>query len=251
LPHSVTADDPDAVRINRYLAAAGIGSRRAVEDLVRTGRVVVNGEIERDLARRIGLGDAVAVDGRPVGREAPVHVLLHKPGGVVTTARDPQGRRTVLDLVDAGARLFPVGRLDRDTTGALILTNDGELAHRLMHPRHEVEKTYVATLRGEVPEDAVRRLAAGVDLDGRPTAPARVSVIERHPDRTVLEIVLREGRNRQVRRMAEVVGHPALALHRPRYGPVGLGRLRPGGWRALTARELADLRSAAGLARGP
>jgi pseudouridine synthase len=246
----VTAD-PEPVRINRFLAAAGAGSRRAVEDLVRTGRVAVNGEVERDLARRIGPEDLVTVDGRPVGREAPVHVLLHKPAGVVTTARDPQGRRTVLDLVDVPARLFPVGRLDRDTTGALLLTNEGELAHRLMHPRHEVEKTYVATLRGDVSDEALRRLAAGVDLDGRPTAPARVRILERQPGWTVLELVLHEGRNRQVRRMADAVGHSVLALHRPRYGPLRLGRLRPGGWRMLTAGEVAALWAASGLEPPP
>jgi pseudouridine synthase len=242
----VTAD-PAPVRINRFLAAAGAGSRRAVEGLVRAGRVAVNGEVERDLARRIGPGDAVTVDGRPVGREAAVYVLLHKPAGVVTTAHDPQGRRTVLDLVDVPGRLFPVGRLDRDTTGALLLTNDGEVAHRLMHPRHEVEKTYMASLRGEVPDEAVPRLAGGVELDRRLTAPARVTVVERGPDGTVLEIVLHEGRNRQVRRMAEAVGHPVLTLHRPRYGPLRLGRLRAGGWRMLTAAEVEALRAAAGL----
>jgi pseudouridine synthase len=233
-------------RINRFLAGAGYGSRRAVERLVVDGRVMVNGAVERSLSRRIEPGDVVAVDGEPVASERPVYLLLHKPRGVVTTASDPQGRRTVLDLVRRPERIFTVGRLDRDTTGALLLTNDGDLAHRLAHPRHGVPKSYRATVRGEIGDGALQALRGGIDLDGRSTAPAEVRLVHRGPQRSVVDLVLHEGRNRQVRRMCEAVGHPVLELHRPRYAGLGVEGLAPGEARELTAAEIDALRRQAG-----
>jgi 23S rRNA pseudouridine2605 synthase len=228
-----------AERLNRYLARAGLGSRRAVEDAIRAGRVTVNGG-PAGLATRVEPGDDVRVDGRLARPQAVRALLLHKPAGVVTTAHDPQGRRTVLDLVPADVRLFPVGRLDRDTTGALVLTNDGDLAARLMHPRHGVPKTYLADVRGAPSDDALQRLRDGVPLEDGPTAPAQVA--RAGPSR--IELTIHEGRNRQVRRMCEAVGHPVRRLHRVRYAGLGVDGLAPGEWRELSDRELAGLRDA-------
>jgi pseudouridine synthase len=227
------------VRLNRYLASAGVGSRRAVDELIRAGRVTVNGAVA-ELGASVGEGDVVEVDGTRVAPEALVYVMLHKPSGVVTTASDPQGRRTVVDLVDAGVRLFPVGRLDRETTGLLVLTNDGELANHLAHPRHGVGKAYVAEVEGDPGPEVLRRLAEGVELDDGITAPAAARRLG--PSR--IELVIHEGRNRQVRRMCEAVGHPVRRLHRSGYGPLTLGTLEPGAWRTLTAEEVEALRSA-------
>ena len=189
-------------------------------------------------------GDEVAVDGRRVGAAQPLrHVLLHKPRGVVTTAADPEGRPTVVELVGGDVRIVPVGRLDTGTTGALLLTNDGDLAFRLSHPRYEIEKAYVAAVEGEPDDATLRALAAGVELEDGPTAPARVRRLG--PSR--LELVLHEGRNRQVRRMCEAVGHPVRRLHRPRYAGLGLDGLAPGAWRDLRPAEVARLRRAVGL----
>jgi len=185
----------------------------------------------------------VRVDGREVGKQALRHVLLNKPRGTIATARDPEGRPTVVDLVGGDVRVVPVGRLDRDTTGVLLLTNDGPLAHRLAHPRYGVEKTYVAEVQGEPGGDVLQRLAEGIDLDDGPTAPARVTLLT--PSR--LELVLHEGRNRQVRRMLEAVGHPVVKLRRSRYAGLGPGRLRPGDWRDLTRDEVRRLRRLVGL----
>jgi 23S rRNA pseudouridine2605 synthase len=230
------------VRLNRYLAAAGLGSRRAVEQLIAAGRVTINGA-PAGLWMRVEPGDDVRVDGAPVAAEPLRHVLLHKPAGVVTTSRDPQGRRAVVDLVPSAVRLFAVGRLDAETTGALLLTNDGELAQRLAHPRHGVEKVYLATVAGEPGAAAIRRLAAGVELEDGPTAPARVSAVR--PD--VLEIALHEGRNRQVRRMCAAIGHPVIALHRSRYAGLTADGLKPGDHRDLTPDEVERLRARSGL----
>jgi pseudouridine synthase len=227
------------VRLNRYLASAGVGSRRAVDELIRAGRVTVNGAVA-ELGAAVGEGDTVEVDGAPVAPEALVHVMLHKPAGVVTTASDPQGRRTVVELVDAGVRLFPVGRLDRETTGLLLLTNDGALANHLAHPRHGVDKTYVAEVEGDPGAEALRRLAEGLELDDGVTAPASA----RRLGHGRIELVIHEGRNRQVRRMCDAVGHPVSRLHRSGYGPLTLGTLEPGGWRRLTDQEVEALRSA-------
>jgi pseudouridine synthase len=208
-----------------------------VEDLIRAGRVTVNGG-PAGLTTTVSPGDEVCVDGRPVAREQLRALLLHKPSGVVTTATDPHGRRTVLDLVPGDVRLFPVGRLDRLTTGALLLTNDGDLANRLAHPRYGVDKTYVAEVVGSVEEEALRLLRDGVELDDGMTAPARVTVLA--PD--TVELVIHEGRNRQVRRMCEAVGHPVRRLHRPVYAGLTLEGLEPGRWRDLDDAEVRRLR---------
>jgi 23S rRNA pseudouridine2605 synthase len=227
------------VRVNRYLASTGLGSRRAVEEVIRAGRVTVNGAVA-DLATRVEEGDDVRVDGEPVRPEAVVAILLNKPRGVVTTASDPQGRPTVTGLVSVDARLFPVGRLDRDTTGVLILTNDGALADHLMHPRHGVEKTYRARVQGEPAEADLDRLRAGVARADGPTAPAAVQ----YRGSSVVEITIHEGRNRQVRRMCAAIGHPVIHLHRTAYAGLTAERLEPGEWRELTAAEIAELRDA-------
>jgi 23S rRNA pseudouridine2605 synthase len=233
------------VRLNAYLARAGIASRRGADELIKAGRVTVNG-VRGELNTFVQATDAVLVDGREVGRQALRHVLLNKPRGTITTARDPEGRPTVVDLVKGDVRVVPVGRLDRDTTGVLLLTNDGPLAHRLAHPRYGIEKTYVAEVRGEPSDETLARLATGVELEDGPTAPARVRRLG--PSR--VELVLHEGRNRQVRRMLEAVGHPVERLRRSRYAGLGPGRLKPGDWRELTRDEVRRLRRSVGLDAG-
>ena len=230
------------MRLNAYLARAGVASRRSADELIKAGRVAVNGA-PGELNTFVGSADDVRVDGRAIGAQRLRHVLLNKPRGTITTARDPQGRPTVVDLVGGEVRVVPVGRLDRDTTGVLLLTNDGPLAHRLAHPRYRVEKTYVADVEGEPADDVLRRLADGVELDDGATAPAKARRLG--PSR--LELVLHEGRNRQVRRMLEAVGHPVAKLRRSRYAGLGPGRLRPGQWRDLTSAEVASLRRLVGL----
>jgi 23S rRNA pseudouridine2605 synthase len=230
------------MRLNAYLARAGVASRRGADALIKAGRVTVNGA-PGELNTFVERADEVRVDGRVIGAQRLRHVLLNKPKDTITTARDPEGRSTVVDLVGGDVRVVPVGRLDRDTTGVLLLTNDGPLAHRLAHPRYGVEKVYVADVVGEPDDDVLRTLADGVELEDGSTAPARVRRLG--PSR--LELVLHEGRNRQVRRMLEEVGHPALKLRRARYAGLGPGRLRPGDWRELTAREVAALRRLVGL----
>ncbi|HEV3000015.1 MAG TPA: pseudouridine synthase [Solirubrobacteraceae bacterium] len=229
------------MRLAKYLAHAGVASRRAAEEIVRAGRVTVGGDVVTDPARDVGDSDAVTVDGRRVsGAEERVVWALNKPAGVVATARDTHGRRTVVDLVEAGgARLYPVGRLDADSTGLILLTNDGDLANALTHPRYEVPKTYrVRVARTPVSDRAVRRLREGVQLEDGLTAPARV----RRDGRDVLEITIHEGRNRQVRRMCEAVGHPVVSLERIAFGPLRLGDLPPGRARRLSGSELDRLR---------
>jgi 23S rRNA pseudouridine2605 synthase len=206
------------------------------------GRVTVDGA-PGELNSFVEAANVVRVDGREVGKQRLRHVLLNKPRGTITTARDPEGRPTVVDLVGGDVRIVPVGRLDRDTTGVLLLTNDGPLAHRLAHPRYEVEKVYVAEIQGQPDDATVRRLAEGVELDDGPTAPARVTLVG--PSR--LELVLHEGRNRQVRRMLEAVGHPVVRLRRSRYAGLGPGRLKPGDWRELSRDEVRRLRRLVGL----
>jgi 23S rRNA pseudouridine2605 synthase len=235
------------MRLAKYLAAAGVASRRASEEIVRAGRVTLGGATVTDPARDVGPGDAVAVDGRPVRPELEqVVYAVNKPAGVVSTARDTHGRPTVVSLVHSELRLYPVGRLDADTTGLILLTNDGELAHRLTHPSFEVPKTYVATVaNGPVREGAIRALRRGVELEDGPSAPARVRRIA--PD--TLEITIHEGRKRQVRRMCEAVGHRVRRLERIRLGPLELGDLEPGGYRRLSRDELNALASAGSAAR--
>jgi 23S rRNA pseudouridine2605 synthase len=225
------------VRLNAYLARAGVASRRKADELIKAGRVTVNGR-PGQLNMFVERTDRVEVDGEPVAPQPLTYVLLHKPAGVVTTARDPQGRPTVVDLVANDVRVVPVGRLDVDTTGALLLTNDGELAHRLAHPKYEVEKVYEAEVEGEPSEEALRQLAEGVELEDGRTAPADVRRLG--PSR--IELAIHEGRNRQVRRMLEAVGHPVRRLHRSRYAGVTLDDLAPGEWRELEQDELPDAR---------
>ncbi|HEX2049989.1 MAG TPA: pseudouridine synthase [Actinomycetota bacterium] len=242
------APDPGPERIQKVLARAGIGSRRHVEELVAAGRVRVNGARARLGARVDPHKDVVEVDGSRVPL-APglVHYLANKPVGMVSTADDPDGRPTVVDLVDPSVRVWPVGRLDVDTEGAIVLTNDGDLTHRLTHPSFEVPKTYLAEVRGAVRHGTVVRLARGIELDDGPTAPADVAIVDRLGPTTLVEITLREGRNRQVRRMFEAVGHPVVRLARTAIGPLELGRLKPGSLRRLAPDEVRALYRAAGL----
>jgi 23S rRNA pseudouridine2605 synthase len=232
-----------SVRLGKLIASAGVASRRSAEELIRAGRVTIEGVVVADPARDVAEADAVAVDGVPVGvPSGRVVYAINKPPGVVSTARDPQGRRTVVSLAPAGVRLYPVGRLDIDTTGLILLTNDGELAHRLTHPRFEVPKTYRAVVaRPPVREPALRALREGIELDDGRTSPARVHRLAAD----TLEITIHEGRKRQVRRMCEAVGHPIRRLERVRFGPLALGSLRAGESRELTPEEVSALRRAA------
>jgi 23S rRNA pseudouridine2605 synthase len=228
------------MRLNAFLARAGVASRRRADELIKAGRVTVNGE-PGQLNTVVGARDRVEVDGQEVQRQRLRYVLLHKPAGVVTTARDPQGRPTVVELVPDEPRVVPVGRLDADTTGALLLTNDGQLAHRLAHPRYGVEKTYVAEVEGDPDEETLRMLRDGVVLDDGPTAPARA----RGLGQGRVELVLHEGRKHQVKRMLAAVGHPVTRLHRSAYAGLTLDRLdEPGEWRELTPDEVAALSAA-------
>jgi 23S rRNA pseudouridine2605 synthase len=233
-------------RLQKYLARCGVASRRASEQIIVGGRVRVNGQVAAELGTSVDPGrDRVEVDGRTVVPPTEhSYILLNKPIGVVSTASDPQGRRTVLDMVDSEARLYPVGRLDYDSEGLILLTDDGDLALRLTHPRHTVEKEYAALLTGDVTDAALAQLREGVPLDGRPTAPARVERGETVPDGTWVRITIREGRNRQIRRMAAHVGLGVARLVRVRIGPLRLGTLPPGQWRTLSAAEVAALRGA-------
>src|SRR5438067_13631163 len=219
-------------RLQKVLAARGVASRRAAEELIQGGRVSVDGRVVLELGTKVDPGRAtIKVDGRALPRPRPTYVLLNKPRGYVTTASDPEGRRTVYDLLDLRERVFPVGRLDMDSEGLLLLTNDGELANRLAHPRYHVAKEYLATVDGTPGENDLRALRAGVELDDGRTAPAEVEVLGNARGRTQLRVVLHEGRNRQVRRMLEAVGHPVRDLQRTAYGPLRLGRLKEGDWR--------------------
>ncbi len=231
------------MRLAKFLAHAGVASRRGAEAVIASGRVTVGGLPANDPAMDVGEGEEVAIDGRRLaGPEPRVVYAVNKPLGVVSTASDTHGRRTVIELVpDSGLRLYPVGRLDRDSSGLILLTNDGELANRLTHPRFEVPKTYVAELGGgEIVDRTLRRLRAGVELEDGLTAPARV----RRLGPKELELTIHEGRNRQVRRMCEAVGHPVLTLRRTAFGPLELGGLQAGRSRLLGAAELERLRAA-------
>lgn len=233
----------DGVRVQKVLARAGFGSRRACEALIDEGRVTVNDEVVSLGARIDPEHDRLAVDGVPVSvRAGLVYYLLNKPTGVVTTADDPQGRPTVVDLVPREPRVFPVGRLDYDTEGLLVLTNDGDLTHRLTHPSFGVEKEYLAQVEGRPSRGALRTLREGVDLDDGRTAPAKVST----PQPGMLRLVIHEGRNRQVRRMCEAVGHPVVRLVRTRIGSLTDPSLAPGAWRHLTTDEVRALERATG-----
>ena len=226
------------MRLNAYLARAGVASRRGADELIKAGRVRVNGA-PGELNTFVGANDIVEVDGRPVEKQALAYLLLHKPAGVVTTARDPHGRPTVVGLVPAEPRVVPVGRLDADTTGALLLTNDGALAHRLAHPRYEVDKVYEAEVEGDPDGAVLTRLREGVELDDGLTAPARARRLGRHR----LELTLHEGRNRQVKRMLETLGLRVTRLHRSGYAGLTLDGLEPGAWRELAPGEVERLRA--------
>jgi 23S rRNA pseudouridine2605 synthase len=231
------------MRLGKFLATAGVASRRASEELIRQGRVTVNGHRTIDPATDVDDADDVALDGQPLSPPTErVVYMVHKPTGVVSTARDLQGRPTVVSLVTAKARLYPVGRLDADTTGLILLTNDGQLAHRLTHPRFQVPKTYRAVVGGgPMRSRELRTLREGVKLEDGLTAPAQARVI----GQDTIELTIREGRKRQVKRMCDAVGHPVRSLTRVRFGPLALGDLRPGSHRRLTKAEVRALANAA------
>jgi 23S rRNA pseudouridine2605 synthase len=234
----------EKMRLQKFLAHAGVASRRAAEELIARGKVRVNGKIVRELGTSVSETDRVDVSGTPIVlKQEPTYLVLHKPVNVMTTMRDPEGRRTVADLIPKGLpRVVPVGRLDYDTSGVLLLTNDGELANVLTHPRFGVEKTYRAVVKGRLLPDEIRRLQSGVWLEEFKAGGAAVRVVATRRDTSVLDITIHEGKNRQVRRMFEAVGHPVVALARLRFGPLRLGDLPPGQTRPVTARELSQLR---------
>ncbi len=230
----------DRIRLQKYMAQAGIASRRSAEAMIRAGRVAVDGQVVTEMGMTIDGTETVTVDGRPVHpEERKVYILLHKPEGYVCTVRDPQGRPTVMALLEGlRERVYPVGRLDWDSSGLLLLTNDGDLAYRLTHPRHEIPKCYIALVEGVPSGVALNALRNGVELDGRRTAPATVFCTPLNHVASELELVIREGRNRQVRRMCDAVGHPVRALKRIAIGGLALGTLAEGTWRHATREEL-------------
>ena len=261
-PDDPLRDASRGVRLQKALAEAGVGSRRRCEDLIEQGAVEVNGRVVTDLPAWVDPAqDRIAVNGRPIrGPERHVYVMLHKPRRTVTTMDDPGGRRTVAEMVQhpSGARLAPVGRLDYDTGGLLLMTNDGTLTNLLTHPKYGVEKVYRVTLKGSLDAEAVERLGAGVYLADRRdgatvgaarTAPVRLKIVRRDRDRTVLDVTLKEGRNRQIRRMFADVGFPVRKLLRTQLGPLRLKGLAVGEWRELTRTELGEVRRAAAAAR--
>lgn len=256
------SSDPGAEeRLQKILAQAGVASRRAAEELIAAGRVTVNGKTVTEMGTRANPArDVIAVDGRPIkakGAVGPVqrlvYIALHKPSGVVSTAKDPHGRPTVLSLIEAaklaeqGLRVYPVGRLDADSTGLLLLTNDGDLTFRLTHPRFGVEKEYRVLVRGRIGEDQLQRLRDGVEIEDGVTAPAKVDVTSTREGNTWLRVTIREGRKRQVRLMTAAVGHQVIELQRVRFGPIDLGTLEPGKWRNLAVHEVHALRKAVRL----
>lgn len=247
-PFLLPGDEPPVgEKLQKFLSSAGVASRRHAEVLISQGRVTVNGTVAT-LGMRVVESDIVRVGGVEVGPQAPRFFMLNKPTGVVTTLDDPQGRPTVATLVPDDVRVYPVGRLDVDTSGLLLLTNDGELAHRLMHPSFGVTKTYRVLVEGGVSEKSARRLAEGIELEDGITAPAAARVVDAGARQSVLELTIHEGRNRQVRRMCDAIGHPVIELVRTAYGPLTLAGLAPGAARPLTDPEIRRLRKAAGLA---
>ncbi len=229
-------------RLQKYLSRCGIASRREAEEMIRAGRVKVNGVVITQFGVKVDPArDRVLVDGQRVEPLPPVTLMVHKPSGYVSTTKDPQGRKVITDLVPKEfGRLYPVGRLDYDATGLMLLTNDGELAQRLMHPRYQVPRTYRVTAQGEMSDEALRRLAAGVEVEGRPVSTA-VTLIKREQGRTVLELMVWEGRYHLVKRLLEGVGHQVLKLKRIAFGPLRLGRLKRGACRPLSKAELINL----------
>lgn len=231
-------------RLQKILAQAGVASRRRAEEYIRQGRVKVDGRVVTEMGARVDPDrQFVEFDGKPVSaREKPVYILLNKPQGYVSTLHDPQGRPVVTSLIKGvRERIFPVGRLDLDSEGALLLTNDGELANRILHPRFEVKKTYLARVTGQPRAEQLRRLAAGIVIEGRRTWPAAVTVREAGPESSLIEVIIHEGRKRQVRKMFAAIGHPVRQLKRIAYGGLELGSLPPGRYRYLHRRELARI----------
>jgi pseudouridine synthase len=243
-------DVPDGMRLQKVLAAAGLGSRRHCEELIGEGRVEVDGEIVRRYGARVDPNrQIIKVDGKRIpASQDLVYLALNKPAGVLTTMSDDRGRRTISDLLgDQAERLYHVGRLDYETEGLMLLTNDGELAHRLMHPRHGVPKTYLADVPGPIPKDLGRRLMTGIELEDGVASADKFRVVQRAGARALVEITLHEGRKHIVRRLLAAAGHPVSRLVRTRVGPVALGDLRPGTSRPLTVAEVGDLYAAVGL----
>ena len=237
-----------SLRLQKYLAECGVASRRASEGMILAGRVRVNGEVAAIGCSVDPDHDVITVDGKPLAKDEKVYVVLNKPAGTVTTANDTHGRKTVLDCVrGTRARVFPVGRLDMDVEGVLFLTNDGELAHRLIHPSFEVRKIYHAWVRGIFTEEAGRRLETGVMLEDGMTAPAKIEVLKKSQNSTLVQLTIHEGRKREVKRMCAEVGHPVRTLQRVAFGELRATGLRPGEWRYLSAGEVEGLRQRAGL----
>ena len=232
------------MRLNKYIASAGICSRRKADELIAAGNVKINGAVMREMGYDVQEGDRVVVNGKPIEAETKkVYIALNKPWGYVTTMNDEKGRQTVADLVtDIPERLFPVGRLDHNTTGLLLMTNDGELAYRLTHPKHEVTKTYVATVGGIISDARLARLRRGVDIGGFVTSPAKVRVLRQNPRSAVVEITIHEGKNRQVRKMFNAVGNRVMELERVSIGDIRLGRMKQGHYRKLTRQEIEYLK---------
>ena len=233
------------MRLQKYMAECGVASRRRAEEMIRQGKVTVNGQVITEMGVQVENGDEVTVEGRLIRpEETKKYVIYHKPAGEVTTVSDPEGRLCVLDhFRDYPFRLYPVGRLDYDSEGLLLLTNDGALTERMLHPSHQVDKTYLARVTGAVSMDAVRRLRTGILLDDHKTAPAKVRIIKEETFATAVLITIHEGRNRQVRRMFEEVGHRVLQLRRVQFGPLQLGDLPRGQWRELTEDEVRRLKA--------
>ena len=235
-------------RLQKVMAHAGIDSRRKCEQLILDGRVSVNGQVVRELGIKVSGKDRIEVDGVPIYREEPRYILLYKPRGVISAVSDDKNRPVVLDYIQGiKERIYPIGRLDYDTTGLLLLTNDGGFANLLMHPRHQIDKVYVAKVKGIPAEDSLRRLAKGVVLDGKKTSRARAQLLSQNDQNqtAIVQLTIREGWNHQVKRMFEAVGHPVMKLKRERYGFLDLGHLQPSEWRELTAFEVSKLKQIA------
>ncbi|MGL4820088.1 MAG: pseudouridine synthase [Bacilli bacterium] len=233
-------------RLQKLIASSGVTSRRKAEELITQGRVTVNGKVVRELGVKASMSDTIEVDGVPIGREEKVYALLYKPRGVLSSVSDPKNRRCVTDFFEAlKVRLFPVGRLDYETSGLLIMTNDGDFANQLMHPRFEMPKTYVARVNGHVTEEQMKQLQYGIMLEDGKTAPAQVKALgfDKTKNKSLIQITIHEGRNRQVRRMFEALGHKVDKLKRESYGFLTLGGLRSGDWRYLTPHEVKQLRN--------
>jgi len=240
-------------RLQKILAQAGIASRRKCEELIESGRVSVDGVVQTELGSKAdSTKQRIEVDGKPISLERKICVILNKPTSYVTTVTDPEGRRTVMELLqDIPERLYPVGRLDYDTSGLLLFSNDGDLTHSLLHPSHELEKVYRVTILGMPERDVLQQLRTGIQLEDGPTQPTNVRTLRNHPRESVLEVTIREGRNRQIRRMFDAVGFPVKRLKRVEFGPLSLVGLASGKWRKLTEEEWGHLYSSANLTAPP